>query len=91
MNERNNMSERSSMLRRIQICDFALTEANLYLDTHPKDTEALRYYNRHLEKRNKLAAEFASKFGPLRAEQNDSEERWKWIENPWPWEYESEV
>ena len=42
------MDNRDAMLKRVQVYDFALYEARLFLDTHPTCKEALDYYNKHL-------------------------------------------
>ena len=39
-------NDRVTLLRRLQICEFTLVECNLYLDTHPNDAEALKYYKK---------------------------------------------
>lgn len=84
------MSERSTLLQRVQICDFALNDAALYLDTHPQDPEALAFYAHHLNMRNGLAREFESRFGPITHAGYDGGERWTWVDGPWPWQSEEE-
>ena len=39
-------NERDRLMKEIQLCTFSLVEANLYLDTHPCDQEALRFYEK---------------------------------------------
>ena len=41
------MNERERLLRRIQAEDFAVYETVLYLDGHPKNRQALAYYQKH--------------------------------------------
>ena len=31
---------------------------------------------------------FVRLYGPVSAEQSDTENEWNWIQNPWPWEKE---
>lgn len=80
------MKEQERYLRKIQEYDFACIEANLFLDTHPDDKEALDYF----KKVNKLRLEaydvYSKMFGPLFADGVVSDEKWTWIDNPWPWE-----
>ena len=38
-------SARGAMLQAVNQAGFAVIGANLYLDTHPCDTEALSYFN----------------------------------------------
>ena len=83
------MTEREKALRRVQIYKFALVEANLFLDTHPDDQQALNYYREHKHLYEKAVEDFTSKFGPLRmTDVKDNASMWEWIKGPWPWEGE---
>lgn len=66
--------------------DFAEYELNLYLDTHPEDLKALRFFNKVSNKAKELRKLYEEKFGPITASENNSEDSWRWIENPWPWD-----
>jgi spore coat protein JB len=35
--------------------------------------------------------EYTKKYGPLTAQNCMYENRWTWVDGPWPWEYQSEV
>ena len=85
------MENKAMLLRRIQVSDFALLEANLFLDTHPKDQDALAYYSKHLSLREKAMKEYVKKYGPLVASQYDGGSTWRWVDGPWPCERASEV
>ena len=78
---------RATMLRRVQIAQFAAHEAMLFLDTHPHDEEALAYFKRYRDLAREAAAAFESQYGPLTAAHADT--CWNWVNNPWPWEYEA--
>lgn len=82
------MDDRKALMHRIQICDFALDEVKLFLDTHPRDTFALEYYAKYLELSKKATAEYVQKFGPLTPGDYDGGPCWRWVDNPWPWEME---
>lgn len=84
------MDNRDAMLKRVQVYDFALYEARLFLDTHPSCKEALDYYNKHLEMAKAAKEAFEAKYGPLMAEDNKGDS-WEWIKDPWPWENNWEV
>lgn len=90
----NNMQNRSQMLDKkkcmvnIYQAQFALTEAVLFLDTHPCDAEALNYYNDVKEKYNKAMDYYAENYGPLLAANVTSENYWMWVATPMPWELE---
>lgn len=76
---------RSELLRAIQIADFAVFEANLFLDSHPDDAAALAYFNKYKTLLESLTKEYTDKYGPLKAIQNKSTDRWKWVDDPFPW------
>lgn len=71
---------------RIQVLDFALQETILFLDTHPCDFEALRYYRIIRRKLARLERIYECKCGPLTAQGVDTEFGWEWACCPWPWE-----
>lgn len=81
------MDAKTKLLHEIQQCEFALVEANLYLDTHPKDQEALQYYQKTQEKLSGHLAEFKEKYG-LISKDEAGKLRWTWTDEPWPWQME---
>lgn len=82
------MNEREILLKRVQVCDFALNDAALFLDTHPDDQEALRFYKKYLDMRKEASKAFTSKYGPLTKPDYDGGSRWVWVDEPWPWQNE---
>ena len=80
------MNNRQMLLKRLQICDFVLTEVGMFLDTHPNDREALAYYRKYLTLKKDTLAEYTSKYGTINRDHLHSEERWDWVDNPWPWD-----
>ncbi len=78
--------EQEKLLNKLQVCDFVLTEAALYLDTHPNNSMALDYYNKHNKMREEILAEYVEKYGPISKGENKSKNNWEWVSNPWPWE-----
>ncbi len=83
------MNERERAMRHVQITTFALVEANLYLDSHPDDTAALEYFKKYRELQAHAVAEYEKMFGPLFPSNGIDQCRWRWVETPWPWEYEA--
>ena len=77
------------LMRRIQIYDFAITEAVLYLDGHPNCRQALAYLDKHKQLRNAAAAEYEKRFGPLTVTGSDDMDTWRWVADAWPWEGEN--
>lgn len=84
------MENRELLLKRIQVCDFVLLDAALYLDTHPDDKQALEFYKKHLDMRNAAASEYILKYGPLKHMDYDGGARWNWVDGKWPWQLEEE-
>ena len=82
------MNEQKTLLSRIAICDFILTETALFLDTHPDCAEALAFYGKHLEMKKKAEEEYTRKYGMLKHSDYKDQNTWQWVEGPWPWEYE---
>ena len=74
------------LLNKIRQVDFAIYDTVLYLDAYPHCRKALAYYNKLLEMRSKLYAEYEAKYGPITAYGNVSKESWDWTATPWPWE-----
>lgn len=83
-------NERTMLLRRIQICDFAMNDAALFLDINPEDKIALNYYKKYNNLRKEAADEYVNRFGPLKRGDYDGGERWKWTDTPWPWQNEED-
>ena len=75
---------RKEMLMQIKEYDFALDELNLYLDTHPDDKRALCLHNKYARILKDLERDYQRVYGPLTA--NYPCNKWRWIEDPWPWE-----
>ena len=65
---------------------FGVTEAVLYLDTHPCDKEALEYYHTMKKLREEALEKYQREFGPLLNDSNKDECSWEWTQTPWPWE-----
>ncbi len=81
------MTDRNMLLRRIAALDFAVVELNLYMDTHPLDSEINDKLNEYKQKSEVLREEFEKKFGPLTSTDKEKN-RCGWISDPWPWNNE---
>ena len=81
------MNEKSSLLRSLSAIRFSLVDLNLFLNTHPNDMAALALFKQYKEKYLMLAAEYERKYGPLMAINGAVDNKWKWVKDPWPWEY----
>ncbi len=78
---------KEQLLDYIDMVSFSAHEALLFLDTHPADKEARRFYNEYMKQRNYAMKEYARRYSPLTADTvTDSEQYWEWVLSPWPWE-----
>lgn len=83
------MNTQHELFRKIQILEFVVHDAALYLDTHPMDQEALNYFHKYREMLNAAVTEYTECYGPLTAASVVSKNKWTWIEKPWPWQMEA--
>ena len=74
-------------LSEVQVLAFAVQELALYLDTHRDDTEALELYRRYQQMYREMATEYAKQQGPLNHYDPDDDSTYRWLSDPWPWEY----
>ena len=82
------MTDKATLMKRINMLSFAVDESVLFLDTHPEDREALRFYHEMNAQRQKAVAEYTAEYGPLTAGSVTNAERWTWVDSPWPWQKE---
>ena len=79
-----NCCEKEELLQQIRCCDFAINELALYLDTHPTDDNALCLHRRYCREAKDLKDKYQKIYGPLTI--NFPCNKWRWLEEPWPWE-----
>ena len=82
------MNEKNMLMRKIQAENFAVWELHMFLDTHPDDQKAMSKLKQHEERLAMLVKEYESKYSSLQQKSND--QKWQWINEPWPWEYEGD-
>jgi len=66
---------------------FAADELELYLDTHPADSEAFAVYQDILKLRAEAVKRYTKLYGPVTQRDMLGMSRYAWIDNPWPWDY----
>ena len=71
----------------LQVLGFAIQELALYLDTHRDDKEALQLYRQYQELYHKGMMEYNQKYGPLNHHAPGQRDDYRWLDDPWPWEY----
>lgn len=86
INENNSCNDniRSEMMQKIKSYNFAIIELALYLDTHPDDEKALCLHNKYCKECKELKDKYQKVYGPLTI--NYPCNKWRWLEEPWPWE-----
>lgn len=77
---------REELMREIHALSFAITEAQLFLDTHPECRDALMYFKDLGGKLDVLMTEYQNKYGPLFADMTVGD-KWTWVDGPWPWQH----
>ncbi len=82
-----NMTE-PELMRLINELSFAVTDLNLFLDTHPNDEEALKTFTMLAAALKSYAHDYAHKFGTLYATDATDETPFEWVaaDNKWPWQ-----
>lgn len=83
------MTTKEMLLKRIAAIDFAIVELNLYMDTHPDDSQVNDKLNDYKEKSARLHEEYEQEYGPITPD-GQEKNRWGWIADPWPWDNTSE-
>lgn len=73
-------------MHQMQALHFAINELVLYLDTHPKDAEALELMRQYVDLYRRGQAELAQLYGPQTAMGAGENGTFDWPDSPWPWE-----
>lgn len=86
MNMVNTTEKPVTPLVELQTLAFAINELALYLDTHRDDTETVELYRTYQKLYHDGMAMYTREYGPL-SHSAPSEGQYKWLDEPWPWEY----
>ncbi len=81
-------NEQEKLLHDIGVLSFVVIELSLYLDTHPTDQNALKYFNHYNRLANQARQEYSAKYTPLTLSCTDTSacDDWQWALKPMPWE-----
>lgn len=84
-------SEREELMTKINQIGFYLDDLILYLDTHEKDTQAIRLYHEKANEYAEYRKQYAQKYYPLSKlcipyRKDDDETDFCWLDGPMPWE-----
>ena len=71
----------------LQTLAFAINELALYLDTHRDDEEALEVYRQYQDLYHKGMMAYTKENGPLNHGAPGQGKNYRWLDDPWPWEY----
>jgi spore coat protein JB len=80
---------RSELLKKIAAANFMVVELNLYLNTHPKDCEAVDKFNHFAKEAREYKKLYEKYYGMITVPDSHSKCPWNWINEPWPWEAEA--
>lgn len=79
------MTNKAMLMKQLAQVSFSMDELRLFLDTHPKNREALSAFAALGKKRRELVERYEEHFGPLDSYGAVGDE-WSWVQHPWPWE-----
>lgn len=74
----------------LQALSFVLTELGLYLDTHSDDKEAFDLFREYSRLAREGRRRYEAMYGPLTLAATADQDRYTWINDPWPWEFHQE-
>ena len=74
-------------LTELQALAFAVQDLALYLDTHRCDMEALELYRNYQKMYQQCREQYETKYGPLNHKMPHDSDQYRWLDDPWPWEY----
>lgn len=77
---------REKLFACITATSFVLDDLRLFLDTHTTDREALDYWEKVERVRNEAVKEYTKCYGPINMYEVEVDDRWTWVDEPWPWE-----
>ena len=78
-------------LTELMAIDFVAHELGLYLDTHKDDKQAFDMYQTFLALAEEAHARYIKKYGPVLKRDMLGAERYTWLDNPWPWDFQPKM
>ena len=82
----NQKEKKITPMTELQAMGFAIQELALYLDTHRDDTEATELYQAYQKLYHKAMMAYSDGRRPLN-HMTPTEGEYRWLDDPWPWEY----
>lgn len=78
----------SGPLAELQALEFVLVELGLYLDTHQGDQEAFELFQKYAALEKEGRARYEAMYGPLTQTAAAAGDRYTWLKDPWPWNFQ---
>ena len=78
----------STPLVELQALEFVVLELGTYLDTHPDDTEAFELLKQYSAMEQSAKAAYEAKYGPITKTSAAEGSSYRWLQEPWPWNYQ---
>ncbi|MBU2700814.1 spore coat protein JB [Sporomusaceae bacterium BoRhaA] len=76
-----------ALMKKICEMEFVAIELQLYLDTHPCDSDALNDYNCAVDVLRKYQLKYEDEFGSImEIGHHGVNGKWDWVNSPWPWQ-----
>lgn len=79
-------NQKDELLYKVQMYTFALKDLSLYLDTHPTDQSVLLEFQKIKKLLDNEKTKYEKVYGVLCVNEVTSDDKWTWINNPWPWD-----
>ena len=74
----------------LQALLFVVAELGMYLDTHQDDAEAFRLFQQYTEMSRDAKKRYEEMHGPLTQLSAGQNKTYRWLDDPWPWEFKKE-
>ena len=71
----------------LQALLFVVTELGLYLDTHKDDEEAYQLFQQYTKLAREAKQQYEAMHGPLTQMNAGQDAAYRWLDDPWPWEF----
>ena len=74
----------------LQALMFVITELGMYLDTHQDDAEAFQLFRQYTEMAREAKKQYEEMHGPLTQLNAGQDNAYRWLDDPWPWDFRKE-
>lgn len=74
----------------LQALLFVIAELGMYLDTHQDDAEAFQLFQQYAGMAQEAKKQYEEMHGPLTQLRAGQGTTYRWLDDPWPWEFRKE-